>query len=387
MLINYFAALVPLQVLEPPIPLPTYPEEAYWHERFDSDPAHRWLREIVRRIAQPLGIGGRPQRRSWAAMLNSAQHRLRSGQHRAGRDAASVVGDKEPIMIPSTSPSSTPTTPPQFDARKYKETTREQWQQAAGAWHRHAPTLNAWLGPATERMLDLAGVRSGQRVLDVAAGAGEQTLAIARRVGPGGSVLATDLSPRILELAAAEARRAGLGNVSTQVMDGEQLTLPDASVDVVVSRVGLIYFPDQHRALTEMRRVLVPGGRVAAIVYSTPERNAFFSTPVSIIRRRANLGAPLPGQPGPFSLGGARRARRRLRARRLPRRRRRGRCPRRCASPTPPPASSSSASRSARSTRCSPASTRADARRPGTRSRRRCARSRAPTASRARASW
>jgi ubiquinone/menaquinone biosynthesis C-methylase UbiE len=206
-------------------------------------------------------------------------------------------------MISNTSPSATPTTPPQFDARKYKDTTREQWQQAATAWHRHAPTLHAWLGPATERMLDLAGVRSGQRVLDVAAGAGEQTLAIARRVGPGGSVLASDLSPRILELAAAEARRAGLGNVSTQVMDGEQLTLPDASVDVVISRVGLIYFPDQHRALSEMRRVLVPGGRVAAIVYSTPERNAFFSTPVSIIRRRANLGAPLPGQPGPFSLG------------------------------------------------------------------------------------
>jgi DNA-binding transcriptional LysR family regulator len=66
MLIKYFAALVPLQVLEPPITLPTYPEEAYWHERFDSDPAHRWLREIVRRTAGPLGIGGRPQRRSWA---------------------------------------------------------------------------------------------------------------------------------------------------------------------------------------------------------------------------------------------------------------------------------------------------------------------------------
>jgi SAM-dependent methyltransferase len=190
-----------------------------------------------------------------------------------------------------------------FDPVRYKETTREQWQEAAGAWHRYAPTLNAWLGPATERMLDLADVGPGQRVLDVAAGAGEQTLAIARRVAPGGSVLATDLSPQILEHAAAEARRAGLANVTTRAMDGENLDLPDGSFDVVVSRVGLIYFPDQHRALSEMRRVLAPGGRVAAIVYSTAERNAFFSGPVSIIRRRANLGAPLPGQPGPFSLG------------------------------------------------------------------------------------
>jgi SAM-dependent methyltransferase len=87
-------------------------------------------------------------------------------------------------------------------------------------------------------------------------------------------------------------------------MDGEHLDLPDGEFDAVVSRVGLIYFPDQPRALAEMRRVLKPGGRVAAIVYSTPERNRFFSVPIGVIRRRAQLPPPLPGQPGPFSLGG-----------------------------------------------------------------------------------
>jgi len=65
MLIRYFAELVPLRVFEPPIALPTYPEEAYWHERFEADPAHRWLRELIGRIARPLGLGGKPQRRSW----------------------------------------------------------------------------------------------------------------------------------------------------------------------------------------------------------------------------------------------------------------------------------------------------------------------------------
>lgn len=193
---------------------------------------------------------------------------------------------------------------PKFDPQKYKVTTREQWQAAAEAWHRWGPTLSRWLGPVTERMLDLARVGPGSRVLDVAAGAGEQTLTAARRVGPEGRVLATDISPRILEFAAQEARRAGLANVETRAMDGEALELPDASFDVVISRVGLIYFPDQQRALGEMRRVLVPGGRVAAIVYSTAANNEFFSVPVSIIRRRAELGPPLPGQPGPFSLGG-----------------------------------------------------------------------------------
>jgi SAM-dependent methyltransferase len=86
-------------------------------------------------------------------------------------------------------------------------------------------------------------------------------------------------------------------------MDGENLAVEEETFDAVISRVGLIYFPDQQKALKEMLRVLKPGGKVAAIVYSTPEKNKFFSVPVSIIRNRAKLPPPLPGQPGPFSLG------------------------------------------------------------------------------------
>jgi len=190
-----------------------------------------------------------------------------------------------------------------FDPIAYKETTREQWQTAAEAWHRWQPTLNQWLGPATEIMLDLAGVGAGSRVLDVAAGAGEQTLTAARRAGPDGYVLATDISSNILDYAAEVVQAAGLRNVETRVMDGEQLEVEPGTFDAVISRVGLIYFPDQHKALTGMRRTLKPGGKLAAIVYSTPENNKFFSVPVSIIRRRAQLPPPLPGQPGPFSLG------------------------------------------------------------------------------------
>lgn len=191
-----------------------------------------------------------------------------------------------------------------FDPVIYKQTTERQWQEAADAWHRWGPTLEAWLGPATELMLDMAGVGPGSRVLDVAAGAGQQTLAAARRAGPTGHVLATDISSNLLAFAAEEAKRHGLGNVECRRMDGEQLEVPASSFDAVISRVGLIYFPDQQKALTGMHAALRPGGRVAAIVYGTADRNAFFSTPVGIIRRRANLGPPLPGQPGPFSLGG-----------------------------------------------------------------------------------
>jgi SAM-dependent methyltransferase len=190
-----------------------------------------------------------------------------------------------------------------FDPTRYKDTTRAQWEDAAAAWHAWGPTLEDWLGESTCLMLDTAGITTGARVLDVAAGAGGQSLAAARRVGPAGHVLATDISPTILDHAAETAAAAGLGNVTTRELDGERLDVDPASFDAVISRLGLIYFPDQAGALAGQYRALRPGGRISAIVYSTPDRNAFFALPVSIIRRRAQLPPPAPGQPGPFSLG------------------------------------------------------------------------------------
>src|SRR3954466_6283402 len=113
-----------------------------------------------------------------------------------------------------------------FDPDAYKRTTTDQWQTAAESWHRWGPTLEAWLGEATEAMLDMAGVARAARVLDVAAGTGGQTLAAARRVGPEVFVLATDISSNILAFAERNAREAGFGNVETRVLDGEQLDVP-----------------------------------------------------------------------------------------------------------------------------------------------------------------
>jgi SAM-dependent methyltransferase len=190
-----------------------------------------------------------------------------------------------------------------FDPLHYKNTTRAQWEDAATAWHAWGPTLEHWLSEVTTLMLDAAGITTGSIVLDVAAGAGGQSLAAARRVGPSGQVLATDISPAILAHAAAAAAAAGLTNMGTRELDGEQLDVDPAAFDAVISRLGLIYFPDQPRALAGQYRALRPGGRISAIVYSTAERNGFFSIPISIIRRWAQLPPPAPDQPGPFSLG------------------------------------------------------------------------------------
>ncbi len=192
---------------------------------------------------------------------------------------------------------------PSFDAAAYKSAQREQWNKDGAAWRRWNPTLDRWYGDATRRMLDLARLQPGQRILDIAAGAGEPAVSAAERVGPGGYVLATDISEGIVELALQVARERGLKQIETRAMDGEKLDLPDASFDAVLCRLGLMYMPHPVTALREWRRALRPGGRVSVVVFSTPDRNSWGAMPASIIRRRAQLPPPVPGQPGPFSLG------------------------------------------------------------------------------------
>lgn len=190
-----------------------------------------------------------------------------------------------------------------FDPVGYKHSTRDQWQAAAAAWRRWQPVIDSWLREGTDLMLDLAEVQAGARVLDVAAGAGGQSFAAAQRVGLKGEVLATDIAENLVRYLEEDAAAAGLTQVRAAVMDGEDLHVPPGRFDAVICRLGLIYLPDRKAALSGMREALRPGGRLGAIVYSTPEANRFFSVPVSIIRRAAQLPPPLPGQPGPFSLG------------------------------------------------------------------------------------
>ncbi len=185
-----------------------------------------------------------------------------------------------------------------LDAEGFKSAMRNQWDQAATGWDAHAAQIRAWLGPATEAMLEMSGVRRGMRVLDVAAGAGDQTLDIARRVGPEGYVLATDLSPAILALAQANARRAGFDQIQTRAADGEHLPVESASFDAAVCRLGLMFFPDPLQGLREMRRALKPGAGICTMVFSRPERNPCITMLMSTALKHACLLPRDPFAPG-----------------------------------------------------------------------------------------
>ena len=185
-----------------------------------------------------------------------------------------------------------------MDPEAFKSVVQSQWDEAAQGWNAHATQIRAWLSPATEAMLEMAGVRRGVRVLDVASGAGDQTLDIAQRVGPEGFVLATDLSPAILALAQDNAQRAGFNHVQTQVADGEHLQVEPASFDAAVCRLGLMFFPNPLQGLREMHCALRPGARACTMVFSRPERNPCITILMSTALKHAGLAPRDPFQPG-----------------------------------------------------------------------------------------
>jgi SAM-dependent methyltransferase len=152
-------------------------------------------------------------------------------------------------------------------------------------------------------MLEMAGVKTGSRVLDVAAGTGDQTLIAARRVGAIGYVLAADISASMLNVAAEAARKAGLANVETRVVDAANLALDADSFDAVICRIALMLFPNPAKALTEMRRVVKPGRKVAAIVFSALEKNPYQGIVHGIVRRLGTIPPPAPGEPWMFAIG------------------------------------------------------------------------------------
>jgi ubiquinone/menaquinone biosynthesis C-methylase UbiE len=152
-----------------------------------------------------------------------------------------------------------------MDARLQTRIQRYGWDRAAAHYERY---WSQQLHGVQQRVVEVAALHAGERVVDVACGTGLVTFAAADRVGPGGTVLGTDISQQMVDLAAREAP----ANVRLARMDAEHLDLPDGSFDVALSCLGLMYVPDSRVAIAEMRRVLRPGGRAVAAVWGARQQ-------------------------------------------------------------------------------------------------------------------
>ncbi|MEO7254064.1 MAG: methyltransferase domain-containing protein [Casimicrobium sp.] len=181
----------------------------------------------------------------------------------------------------------------------------QPWDDAAAGWNEHTHVIREWLREVTDAMLNAANIGPGSRVLDIAAGAGDQTVDIARRIGPNGFVLATDLSTPILALAQGNLRAAGFSNFDTQVADAQALNLGGKKFDAAVSRLGLMFCTEPHLALQQAHLALRANGRFSAVVFSHPEANPCLGIALRTALKHAHAGQPSidPIHPNPFAPG------------------------------------------------------------------------------------
>jgi SAM-dependent methyltransferase len=188
-----------------------------------------------------------------------------------------------------------------IDPVDFREAQHRHWDSAAVGWMEWSAFNDCADRHVSERLVELADVRSGSRVLDVAAGYGEPALTAARRAGPGGRVVATDISAEMLAFGRERAAAAGLDNVEFMESDASSLDFPPASFDAAVSRWGIIFEPDAEAAAARIRGFLEPGARMAIASWGEPDEVPFLSIPMKTTREGLGVPPPPGGTPGPLS--------------------------------------------------------------------------------------
>lgn len=186
-------------------------------------------------------------------------------------------------------------------AEEFKRRVQSEWagDGTAAAWQKYYPQMKAQLALVTKAIVEAADPKPGMSVLDLASGTGEPSISLAARVVPGGHVTATDLSAGMLAALRFNAAQEGVTNMETKVCDCNGLSFADACFDLVTSRFGVMFFAEIDRALSEIKRVLKPGGRIAFLVWGAPAPGTYFgAAAMPYIRRLATK--PDPDAPGPM---------------------------------------------------------------------------------------
>jgi SAM-dependent methyltransferase len=189
-----------------------------------------------------------------------------------------------------------------MDVDELRQRSRESWERAAAGWGRRQAQLRTWTAPVSQWLVEAIHPQPGHRVLDLAAGPGETGFLAAELIKPGGTLVSSDQSEAMLEVARARAAELGLDNVEFKPIDAEWIDAELASFDGVLCRWGYMLMADPGAALRETRRVLRPGGRVALSVWDRPDLNPWaIMTPIELVERGA-MPPPDPEAPGMFAL-------------------------------------------------------------------------------------
>ena len=182
------------------------------------------------------------------------------------------------------------------DPQKFKTMQRQGWDMAAEGWKRYWKSIEESSQVVSDKLVELAQIRPGNQVLDVATGLGEPALTAARKVAPSGKVTGIDISAGMLAIARERAKESGLESISEfKEADVESFQLPNSVFDAIISRWGLMFLPDLPNYLKAMREALVPDGRIAVAVWSGPEKVPMLSIAFGTVMREANVPPPGPG--------------------------------------------------------------------------------------------
>jgi ubiquinone/menaquinone biosynthesis C-methylase UbiE len=188
-----------------------------------------------------------------------------------------------------------------IDAGEFREKQRDQWNGVAAVWDEYSKFIDGSAYVVSDGLVEMAGIKEGDRVLDVACGYGEPSLTAARKVGADGTVVATDISVEMLEFGRQRAAANGVENIEFMQSDAVSLDFPAESFDAAVSRWGIIFEPDGEGAAANVRGFLKPGGRFAIASWGPPERVPFLAVAMKTAMQKLDVPPPPPGTPGPLS--------------------------------------------------------------------------------------
>jgi SAM-dependent methyltransferase len=184
---------------------------------------------------------------------------------------------------------------------EFRTGQRAQWNSAASGWKKWSPLIDKDTAPVSERLVELAQVDVGDRVLDVAAGYGEPALTAAIRVGREGRVVATDISGEMLAFGRERATEAGLDNVEFVEADAASLDFPAANFDAALSRWGIIFEPEPEATAARVRGFLKGGARMAISSWGPIDTVPMFALTMGTLVKRLQITPPPPGTPGPLA--------------------------------------------------------------------------------------